>query len=153
MVRMIDLPPTKRESLAIHPCPQFETEPWERGGPLETRTITIVSSAGLILRGERPMTPKDARYRVIPHDTSSADVVMSHVSVNFDRTGWQRDPECVLPRQNLQALAYAKIIGRVAKNHYAFMGATEAKKLEPNARKLAKELHRDGVDTALLIPV
>lgn len=153
MVRMADLPATKRESLAVHPAPQFDTEPWVNGGPLHTRTVTIVSTAGLILRGERPMTPRDARYRVIPHDAPQADVLMSHVSVNFDRTGWQRDPECVLPRRRLQELATAGVIGGVAANHYAFMGATEAKKLEPNARKLAGELQRTGVDTALLVPV
>ena len=153
MVRMADLPPTKRDSLQSLACPSFADEPWVSGGALSGRTVSIVSSAGLILRGERPVTPHDTRYRTIPHAAADGDVLMSHVSVNFDRTGFQQDLNCVLPRAPLAALAQAGEIGAAAGNHYAFMGATLPEKLESNARKLAGELQSAGVDTALLVPV
>ena len=153
MVRMVDLPPTKRETMEIYPVPSFDTSPWVNGPPLSKRTVTLISTAGLILRGERPVTPRDTRYRIIPHDIDANDVLMSHVSVNFDRSGFQQDLNVVLPRDPLQALAANGEIARVADTHYAFMGATEAHKLEPSARKLATELKGKGVDTALLLPV
>ena len=78
---------------------------------------------------------------------------MSHVSVNFDRTGFQQDLNVILPRERLQELADAGEIGAVADEHYAFMGATDAHLLERSSRKLAQHLHDEGVDTALLLPV
>ncbi len=153
MVKMSDLPDTKRENIESHGCPRFETEPWVRGAALAGRRVGIVSTAGLIMRGERPLTPNDARYRVIPHAAPAGEIFMSHVSVNFDRTGFQRDLNCILPRDRLSELASEGVIGSVAENHYAFMGATAPEKLEPSAKRLAAELHTASVDTVLLAPV
>lgn len=153
MVRMSELPDTKRENIEAHGCPRYETEPWVRGSALAQRRISIVSTAGLIMRGERPLTPNDARYRVIPHAAPASEILMSHVSVNFDRTGYQQDLNCILPRDRLSELASDGIIGSVAENHYAFMGAAAPEKLEPNANRLAAELHAADVDTVLLAPV
>ena len=139
--------------MMVYETPMFDTQPWVRGSALAQRTISLVSTAGLILRGERPMAPLDTRYRVIPDAVDKNEILMSHVSVNFDRTGFQRDLEVVLPRRRLRELAERGEIGSVADHHYSFMGATEAKKLEPNARKLAGALHEAGVDTAVLVPV
>ena len=153
MVRMIDLPPTKREAMERYPTPEFDTEAWVGGAPIAQRTVTLISSAGLIKRGDRPVTPRDARYRVIPHHLPAEQILMSHVSVNFDRTGFQRDLNVVLPRDRLDELVASGKIGGVAPEHYSFMGATEAVKLEPAARRLAAKLHAEQVDTALLLPV
>ena len=153
MVRLADLPPTKRESMQSFSCPTFATQPWVAAKPLRERTVTLISSAGLIVRGDRPLTPRDTRYRTIAHDLDANEILMSHVSVNFDRTGFQQDLNVVLPRGPLQSLADAGVIGAVSQNHYAFMGATEAHLLEPSARKLAAELHAQGVDSAVLVPV
>ena len=73
--------------------------------------------------------------------------------MNFDRSGFQQDLNCVLPRDRLSELASEGLIGSVAENHYAFMGAAAPEKLEPSAAKLAVELHAAGVDTVLLAPV
>ena len=114
MVRMIDLPPTKREAMERYPTPEFETEAWVGGAPLAQRTVTLISSAGLIERGDRPVTPRDARYRVIPHHLPAEQILMSHVSVNFDRTGFQRDLNVVLPRDRLDELVASGRIGGAA---------------------------------------
>lgn len=153
MVRMKDLPPTKRESMLSYEPVVFESRPSVRGAPLAQRTVTLISTAGLIMRGERPVTPRDTRYRVIPQEAPANDILMSHVSVNFDRTGFQRDLNVILPRERLGELADNGEIGAVADEHYAFMGATEAHLLEANSKKLARTLHHRGVDSALLIPV
>ena len=34
MVRMIDLPPTKREAMERYPTPEFDTEAWVGGAPI-----------------------------------------------------------------------------------------------------------------------
>ena len=153
MVRLTDLPPTKAESMRNHPTPSFDSEPWVEGPALSERTVALVSSAGLVSRGERPVAPRDTRYRVIPQDSADHDVLMSHISVNFDRTGFQQDLNVVLPRARMRELAEQGVIGAVADEHYSFMGGTEAHLLEENARKLAGVLHQKGVDSALLLPV
>ncbi len=153
MVRLADLPPAEQRSLPALECPRFESRPWVAPRPLAERCITIVNSAGLMRRGERPVAPRDPRYRTIPHTLPAGEILMSHVSVNFDRTGFQQDVNCVLPRDRLQELARDGVIGGVAATHYSFMGATEPGKMAPHARRLARSLRRVGVDAALLLPV
>ena len=153
MVRMADLSPAQREHLPQLPCPSFETKPWVSGGPLASRKVAIVSSAGLMMRGDRPVTASDKRFRAIAHDADSRDVLMSHVSVNFDRTGFQRDPNVAFPRERLEELAKAGVIGAVATNHYSAMGAIDPLDLEGETRKLAATLSEEGVDSVVLIPV
>ena len=143
MVRMADLPATKREMMQTYEPALYDTHPEVRGPALSERTVALISTAGLIMRGDRPVTPRDTRYRVIPHDADANDILMSHVSVNFDRTGFQRDLNVVLPKDRLKELAEAGDIGAAADAHL----------LEASARKLAGVLHQKGVDSALLLPV
>ena len=49
---------------------------------------------------------------------------MSHISTNFDRTGFQQDINVVFPVDRLRELAARGTIGSVADFHYSFMGAT-----------------------------
>jgi D-proline reductase (dithiol) PrdB len=139
--------------LSTLPCPQFDTQPWVTGGPLSTRRVALVSTAGLMMRGDRPVTANDVRYRAIAHDADARDVLMSHVSVNYDRTGFQRDPNVAFPRERLQELAAAGVIGSVAVNHYSSMGAVDPMGLEGQTRELAATLKNEGVDSAVLLPV
>ena len=53
-------------------CPDFITRPWVKGSVLSRRRVAIVSSAGLVVRGEAPFRGRDADYRVIPADTRPA---------------------------------------------------------------------------------
>jgi D-proline reductase (dithiol) PrdB len=79
--------------------------------------------------------------------------LISHVSINFDRTGFQEDWNTVFPIDRLNELAAAGVIGSVADTHYSFMGAAEPDLIEPHARELAGHLKRDNVDAVLLPPV
>lgn len=153
MVRMSDLPAGVQKHLAGLECPSFATRPWVRGGPLASRRVALVSSAGLIVRGDKPVMANDVRYRTIPHATAARDILMSHVSVNYDRTGFQRDINVAFPRDRLTELAADGVIGAVAENHYATMGAVDPVGLEDQTRTLAGVLKREGVDSAVLLPV
>src|SRR5438309_11101062 len=123
VTRLVDLPPAQAKRLAELECPNFATEPWVTGPPLSRRRVAIVSSAGLVVRGEDPFRGRDADYRVIPADTKPNELLISHISVNFDRTGFQEDWNVVFPLDRLRALAGEGAICPVAQPHYSFMGA------------------------------
>jgi D-proline reductase (dithiol) PrdB len=113
-----------------------------------------VTTAGVHLRGEENFFLSDATYRVIPAGASPGDVVMSHASVNFDRTGFQEDLNVVLPLTRFEELASTGAIASVANFHYSFMGAgLEPAAYESTACQLAGLMKRDGVNTVFLTPV
>ena len=153
MTRLTDLPAGQAQRLAELECPDFTTRPWVKGPPLSRRRIAIVSSAGLVVRGEDPFRGRDADYRAIPAATRAEDLLCSHISINFDRTGFQEDWNVVFPIDRLRELADDRSIGSVASMHYAFMGATDPVQMEPHARELAGRLKQDSVDTVILAPV
>ena len=153
MVRMTDLSPAMQKSLPLLECPNFDTQPWVTGKPLSARRVAIISSAGLMMRGERPVTANDVRYRPIPHAADARDVLMSHVSVNYDRSGFARDMNVVFPRDRLQELVDDGVVAGAAGTHYSTMGAAEPAALERQTRDLAVTLQTEGVDSVVLLPV
>jgi D-proline reductase (dithiol) PrdB len=153
LTRLTDLPPAMAKRLAELECPDFTTRPWVTGRALSQRRVAIVSSAGLVVRGEMPFRGRDADYRAIPSETTPDDLLMSHISINLDRTGFQEDRNVVLPLNRLNELAADRIIGSVAATHYSFMGATDPIQMEPYARELAGRLKSDRVDAVILSPV
>ncbi len=153
MTRMTSLPPAQAQRLAALECPNFETAPWVTGPALSRRRVAIVSSAGLVVRGENPFRGRDPDYRAIPADTKPGELLVSHISINFDRTGFQEDWNVVFPLDRLNELAADGVIGSVAQTHYSFMGATDPVQMEPYARELASRLKRDEVDAVILSPV
>ena len=153
MVRLVDLPPAQAQRLAGFECPNFTTEPWMTGQPLSYRRVAVVSSAGLVVRGGVPFRGRDPDYHTIPPGTRPGDLLISHMSINFDRTGFQEDWNVVFPIDRLNELAAEGSIGSVADTHYSFMGASDPLQMEPYARELAGRLKRDKVDSVLLAPV
>ncbi len=158
MVRLSDLLPEEQEShLSKVPTLQpLPGQPWVRGKPLAQRRVAIVTTAGLCVRGDRPFDSGGAGmdYRVIPEGTYAADVIMSHVSVNYDRSGFQSDWNVVFPLERLRELVREKVVGAVGAFHYSFMGAIAPITLyEGKARELAALLKEDDVDGVLLTPV
>ncbi|MBV9202407.1 MAG: selenoprotein B glycine/betaine/sarcosine/D-proline reductase [Alphaproteobacteria bacterium] len=153
MARLTDLPPAQAKRLAEAECPNFDTRPWVTGPALSRRRVAIVSSAGLFVRGEVPFRGRDADYRAIPSETQPDQLLTSHISVNFDRTGLQEDWNVVFPLDRLKELAGEGTVGSVAATHYSFMGASDPLEMEPHARQLASRLKNDRVDTVILAPV
>ena len=153
MVRLIDVPEPERTVIADLVCPAYQQTLFTTPLPAKDRHVAIVSTAGLIVRGERPMLSRDTGYRSIAFDVSDGDILCSHVSTNFDRTGFQQDLNVMLPRDRLAELKKDGLIGNAADTHYAFMGATSPEKLEDKARELGRSMLALGVNSVVLAPV
>lgn len=157
MVRLAELPAVEREHLLElgRKAPRFTDRPWVRSAPLERLRVALVTTAGLHRRGDRPfnVAPRP-EYRVIPGDTPAAELAMSHVSVNFDRSGFYADLNVVFPIDRLAELAREGVIASAADFHYSFMGAAwPPTRFEPSGLELAGLLKKDRVDAVLLTPV
>jgi D-proline reductase (dithiol) PrdB len=150
-----DLPEWERQHHLdkIRDLPDFGPTPFVAGPPLHQRRVAIVTTSGLHLHGDRPFAVGSADYRIIPGDAPASNLRMSHVSVNFDRSGFQEDVNVVFPLDRLCELAAEKVVGAVSGFHYSFMGAAPIRALEPKARELAALLKQDRVDAVLLTPV
>jgi D-proline reductase (dithiol) PrdB len=153
MARIKEIPEGQRRGIVALKCPTFETTPFVEGPPLTERRVAIISTAGLHRRGDRPFRAGSADYRIIPGDRPPDDIVMSHISSGFDRTGYQSDSNIVFPLERLREMAEAGEIGSVAGFHYSFMGATDPDFREDAESALARLLAGDHVDAALLVPV
>ena len=105
------------------------------------------------MHGENPFRGRDPDYRAISADIKPEELLVSHISINFDRTGFQEDWNVVFPLDRLNELAADGVIGSVAQTHYSFMGATDPVEMEPYARELAGRLKHDEVDAVILPPV
>ena len=95
MARPEDIPEPTRSFVTSVPCPRFTTHPFVGGAPLTERRIAIISSAALIKRGDVPFAFGSPEVRIVPAETD--DILVSHVSINFDRSGFQRDINTVYP--------------------------------------------------------
>lgn len=154
MARLEDIPLSERKMMEELDCSGFEgRRPWVMGPPLHERRIAIVSTAALNLRSDAVYQRDETAYRVIPGNVDPGDVVMSHVSVNFDRTGFQQDLNVCFPLQRLHELASDGVIGSVADFHYTVSGAPHPKDLEKSARAIAQSMKAEAVDTVLLVPI
>jgi D-proline reductase (dithiol) PrdB len=153
MVRLSDLAPHVAQGLLNLPMPEMGPAPWVAPKPLREARIAIVTTAGLHRRSDAKFVGGAVDYRILPDDTQPSEIMMSHVSVNFDRTGFQQDVNVVFPLDLLRELASQGEIGSVAKWHYSFMGATDPTRMQESATQLARLLHDDKVDGVILVPV
>lgn len=157
MARLSDLGEWERELLVemLKEIPEYKGQPWAGGQPLNKRRVAIITTSGMHRVSDPPYAEGGAAndYRVIPGDVDTSELVMSHLSSNFDRTGFEQDVNVVFPIDRLKELAADGLVGSVADYHYAFMGAARLAGLEPKARLVAALLKRDAVDAVLLTPV
>ena len=153
MARLDDIPQPTRDAAVAAACPAFDTQPFVTGPPLAHRRVAIVSSAALIRRGERPFPFGSAECRFLPASLPAADLLMSHVSINFDRAGFQRDLNVVYPIDRLRELAAEGVIGDVAETHFTIMGSTDPVGMAPAADQIAGQLRQERIDSVLLSPV
>ena len=133
--------------------PTYETTPWVEAIKLKDSKIAIISTAGLHRSEDAPFVPGAGDYRVIPDDEDMGNLMMSHLSTNFDRTGFFQDVNTAFPIDRLHDLNDLGVVGSVATRHYSFMGATPPHMMEPVARDLADLLKQDEVDAVILVPV
>ena len=159
MPRLEHLPGVARNTILTFPA-QVNTEtPWTPlRRPLSQARVALVTTAGLHLSGDTPFvsdhrTP-DQSYRRLPSATPGADIVQSHTSIGFDRTGIQRDLNVTYPVDRLRELRQRGIIGSLAESFYSFMGALRTWDIleGETGPQVAELLKKDGVDVVLLTP-
>ena len=155
MVRLADLPDYERAHLlAKNDAPVGPPAFTLPTRPLNQQRLALVTTAGLHIRGSDPFGLTDASFRPIPGEAVAKDLVMSHTSVNFDRTGFQEDINVVFPIDRVRELASRVVVGSLADVHYSFMGAgLPPAAYRDSAQELAALLHRDAVDTVFLTPI
>ncbi len=153
MARTEDIPePTQTAVLGLA-IPSPDTHPWVAGPPLAKRRVAIVTSAALHHRDEAPFLPGSAEFRELPAAMPAADIRMSHVSINYDRSGFQRDINVAYPIDRLRELADDGTIGSVADSHFAVMGSTDPATMEETVSALVARFERDRIDAVLFSPV
>ncbi len=157
MVRLAELSEyeRKRALSRIKDLPDFNGRPWVKPPPLKKMRLAIITTSGIHREGDTPFSDGDAaaEFRVIPGNVRGGQLVMSHLSINFDRTGFQQDMNVVFPIDRLNELVADGTLGSVADFHYAFMGAAPIPLLKPRAQQIAGLLKKDKVDAVLLSPV
>jgi D-proline reductase (dithiol) PrdB len=153
MARPEDIPQPTRDAVLNLPCPTFETTPFVSGPPLSQRRVAILSSAALVKRGDPPFPFGSGECRFISADTPTGDLLISHVSINFDRAGWQRDVNVVFPIDRLREMAASGEIGGVAPTHYTVMGSTDPAAIEAAVDQIEGQLRQERIDSILLSPV
>ncbi len=134
--------------------PELETERWITPRDLTESNVAIVSTCGMHRRDDPPFTPGSVDYRLLPRGVDWGDVVVSHISANFDRSGLADDPNVAMPLDRLEELASNGEIGGVSQWHYTFMGAHPAPQMfEETGTEVGRLLADDSVDVALLVPI
>jgi len=153
MVHLRDFPKKARDTLVNQDLPEYRQTDCVSGPALRERRIALITTAGLHRREDHVFSPGVGEYRIIPDDTDMNDLIMSHVSTNFDRTGFHQDFNLVFPFERLRELEDQGEIGSVAKFHYAFMGATLPTAQEAVSKDVAELLKQDNVDGVVLAGV
>lgn len=155
MVRLADLPEYERAHLLEKNMPPLGPMPWQTSTKaLSAMRIALITTAGLHFRGETPFDFADPTFRPIAIDRNADDLVMSHSSANFDRSGFVEDVNVVFPIHRFQELVANNTIGSLAAFHYSFMGAGLMPKVyAQSAAQVAGLLKQDWVDAVLLTPV
>ena len=153
MPRLEDIPASTREAVAALACPPFPGTPWVAAAPLARRTVAILTSAALHPRSELPFAPGSTEVRMLPASLPAADIVMSHISINYDRVGFARDINVAYPIDRLRELAAEGVIGRVAPVHFSVMGSTDPTTMGATVDAIAARAKTEGIDAILLCPV
>ena len=88
MVYIRDMGEAAQSRILRHELPDFGVTECRAGSPLSQRRIAIVTTSGLHKRADKSFSLGAGEYRIIPNDTDPNDLIMSHMSSNFDRTGF-----------------------------------------------------------------
>lgn len=153
MARLDQMTPAQRQGLESLDCPVTTDAAFVPPRPLNQCRVALISSAGLMKRKEDNIPGGSADYRVFENSWPERDILMNHISVNFDRTAFAEDINVVFPRALLKEMAEQEVIERTAAEHYSFMGATAPEDLRASVSLLANELNAANVNTVCLLPV
>lgn len=143
-----------RAYLATLPVPTFDEPVFVDAPPLREATVAIVTTAALHHPDQAGFAHGDQSFRVLEHHRR--DLVLGHVSPNFDRAGASADLNVVLPVDRLDELVRDGTIGASSPVHLSFLGAqdeTMSTMRLDSGPAAAKVLRDHGVDVVVLTPV
>ncbi|MEZ5854588.1 MAG: glycine/sarcosine/betaine reductase selenoprotein B family protein [Hyphomicrobiaceae bacterium] len=153
MAHIQDIPQGTRDAILALEIATPTPKPFVSGPPLSERRVAIVSSAALHAKDEPPFLFGSPEFRELKASLPVADIRMSHVSINYDRQGFQRDINVAYPIERLKELAAEGIVGAVSDTHYAVMGSTDPKTMSETVEALLARFRRDRIDAVLFSPV
>ena len=130
--------------------------------PISQCTVSVVSSAAVALKTDRPFDQEierrdpwfsDPSYRVLPGKTATDDARVYHLHINTSFA--QQDLNCVMPVERLSQLEALGEIGRSAPSHYSYMGYTVRPEalLRDTVPRIIGQLRQEHVDAVVLVPV
>ena len=151
MVLIPEMPAVGRGFISRLEKYTFDNPAWTVPKEASSRRVSIVSSAAISRRGDKPFSWLANNHRVIEKD--NLDLVMTHVAVEYDRTAWQQDINTILPIDRLEEMAKNNEIGSVSNEHFSFIGSSDPIKMERSAKEVAERMKDDAVDTVFLVPV
>ena len=151
MTKIDQMPAVAREFISNLILPTIEKRTWTKAASAEKRRVSVVSTAAVSRRGDKPFSWLAKDHRVI--NKSERDLVMTHVAVEYDRTAWQQDLNVIIPLDRLEEMAKEGEINSVADDHYSFMGASDPVTMEKSAKQVAEKMKFEGVNTVFLIPI
>jgi len=143
--------------------PRETAAPWTPlARPLSKCTVSLVCSAAIALKTDRPFDPEierrdpwfsDPSYRVLPRTARTGDIHVCHLHIN--PVFAEQDLNSVLPVERLDELAEPGEIGAAAPSHYSYMGYTlrPDRLLRESVPAMVRQLREEHVDVVLLVPV
>ena len=155
MVRLRDLPQYERDHLLSKNLPPLGPPVWvQPSRPTTELRFALITTAGLHYRDAAAFELADATFRPIDGQADPNELVMSHTSVNFDKSGFVDDVNVVFPLTRFRELIERGVVGSLAEVHYSFMGAgLQPSAYESGAAQVAGLLKQDRVDAVFLTPV
>ena len=119
--------------------------------PLNEMVIALVTAAGVHLKSDKRFNLSgDTTYRIIPNDTDSHDLMVSHGG--YDNSDVNKDINCMFPIDRLKELAKEDFIKGIALSHIGFMGGGGDVKAftQKTGPKIASILKEEGVDGVVM---
>ena len=145
------------ESLGYTPYRWYEADtaaPWQPlSKPLAQARLGLLSTSGAYALGQVAYHYKDdTSIRALPGNIASQDVRFSHITENY-LVDAKRDPNCIVPLEQLRALRDEGVIGELADEVFSCMGGVYSQRRirEEVAPAVLDALRAQQVDCALLV--
>ena len=143
--------------------PLAEEIPWAPvRKPLAKSRISVVSTAGLNMKGDTPFDMESERkrpswgdptWRRLTRDVSTETIEANHLHIETRHL--KADLDVCFPVPLLRELEAEGVVGEVAPSHYSIMGfqGPDLRRLEPSCVAIADAMAAEAVDIALFVPV
>ena len=137
--------------------------PWaEVSKALSESRVSVVSTAGLSMKGDLPFDMETERQRPSWGDPTwrrlrgdvTTDTIQAH-HLHIDTRHLMADLDVCFPVPLLRELESEGVVGEVAPSHYSIMGfqGVDLRRFQPSCREIAEAMVEEAVDLALFVPV